>query len=129
MPMPVKSLPVIQRWDCRGCGDCCKTYHVRVTDAERARIEGQGWADDSEMKDVEPVVWDRQLGEYRLNHTAEGACVFYGPDGRCRIHAKFGAAAKPMACRIYPFALVPAGDHWRVGIRFACPSAATFRSR
>ena len=92
MPMPVKSLPVIQRWDCRGCGDCCKTYHVRVTDAERARIEGQGWADDSEMKDVEPVVWDRQLGEYRLNHTAEGACVFYGPDGRCRIHAKFGAA-------------------------------------
>ncbi|HVK19041.1 MAG TPA: YkgJ family cysteine cluster protein [Fimbriiglobus sp.] len=125
MPMPVKSLPVIQRWDCRGCGDCCKTYHVRVTDAERARIEGQGWADDSEMKDVEPVVWDRQLGEYRLNHTAEGACVFYGPDGRCRIHAKFGAAAKPMACRIYPFALVPAGDHWRVGIRFACPSAAT----
>jgi lysine-N-methylase len=124
MPMLVKSLPVIQRWDCRGCGDCCKTYHVRVSDAERARIEEQDWRADSEMKDVEPVVWDRQLGEYRLNHTAEGACVFYGPDGRCRIHAKFGAAAKPMACRIYPFALVPAGDHWRVGVRFACPSAA-----
>lgn len=124
MPMPVKSLPVIQRWDCRGCGDCCKTYHVRVTDAERARIEAQDWRADPDMKDVETVVWDRQLGEYRLNHTAEGACVFYGPDGRCRIHAKFGAAAKPMACRIYPFALVPAGDHWRVGVRFACPSAA-----
>ena len=29
-----------------------------------------------------------------------------------------------MACRIYPFALVPAGDHWRVGLRFSCPSAA-----
>jgi lysine-N-methylase len=122
MPMPVKSLPVIQRWDCRGCGDCCKTYHVRVSDAERARIEGQHWDDDPEMKGVELMVWDRHLGEYRLNHTADGTCVFYGPDGRCRIHAKFGAAAKPMACRIYPFALAPAGDHWRVGMRFSCPS-------
>lgn len=122
--MPVKSLPVIQRWDCRGCGDCCKTYHVRVTDAERARIEGQDWRADPAMAGVEPLVWDRHLGEYRLNHTADGACVFYGPDGRCRIHARLGAAAKPMACRIYPFALVPAGDHWRVGLRFSCPSAA-----
>jgi lysine-N-methylase len=124
MPMPVKSLPVVQRWDCRGCGDCCKTYHVRVTDAERARIEAQDWRADPALAGVEPLVWDRHVGGYRLNHTPDGTCVFYGPDGRCRIHAKFGAAAKPMACRIYPFALVPAGDHWRVGIRFACPAAA-----
>src|SRR6185312_15037440 len=47
-----------------------------------------------------------------------------GPDNRCRIHAKFGAAAKPLACRIYPFLLVPAGDHWRLGLRYACPSSA-----
>ena len=33
-------------------------------------------------------------------------------------------AAKPLACRIYPFLLVPAGDHWNLGLRMACPSAA-----
>ncbi|HET6575895.1 MAG TPA: YkgJ family cysteine cluster protein [Fimbriiglobus sp.] len=129
MPMPVKSLPVLQRWDCRGCGDCCKTYHVRVSDAERARLAAMDWRADPDMTGVDPVVWDKHLGDYRLNHTADGTCVFYGPDGRCRIHAKFGAAAKPMACRIYPFALAPAGDHWRVGIRFACPSAAANAGR
>jgi lysine-N-methylase len=129
MPLPVKSLPVVQNWDCQGCGDCCKTYHVRVTDAERARIESQGWGDDPGLAGAEPLVWDKQVGGYRLNHTADGACVFLGPDGRCRIHARFGPAAKPMACRIYPFVLVPAGDHWRVGIRYACPTATANEGR
>jgi lysine-N-methylase len=48
--------------------------------------------------------------------------VFLNEQGRCRIHAKFGGPAKPLACQVYPFTLNPAGDHWRVGIRFACPS-------
>src|SRR5213076_90831 len=65
----------------------------------------------------------------RLNHRPDGACVFLGPDNRCRIHAKFGSAAKPLACRVYPFMLVPAGDHWRVGLRFACPSATRSEGR
>ena len=63
-------------------------------------------------------------GEYRLNQNAEAACVFLGPGGRCRIHAKFGHDAKPLACRLYPFVLVPAGKRWRVGLRFSCPSVA-----
>jgi lysine-N-methylase len=120
----VRSLPVVQNWDCHECGECCKSYHIRVTDAERARIDGQGWAADPDLKGVELFVWDKDLGTYRLNHADDEACVFLGPDRRCRIHAKFGSAAKPMACRVYPFMLVPAGDHWRVGLRFACPSAA-----
>ena len=59
-----------------------------------------------------------------LNHRADGGCVFLGADNLCRIHGKFGSAAKPLACRIYPFLLVPAGDHWNLGLRLACPSAA-----
>lgn len=124
MPLPVKSLPVVQGWDCHGCGDCCKTYHVRVTGPEKARIESQNWAADPDLAGAETVVFDPKFGGHRLVHTPDGTCVFLGPGNRCRIHAKFGAAAKPMACRIYPFVMVPAGDHWRVGIRFACPSAA-----
>lgn len=129
MPLPVRPLPVIQKWDCHGCSDCCRTYAVRVSDEERDRIDGQNWDADPAMKGVLPVVFDPSAGGYRLNHTADGACVFLGPDNRCRIHAKFGSAAKPMACRLYPFVLVPAGDHWRVGIRFSCPSAADNKGR
>jgi len=129
MPLPVRSLPVVQNWDCHGCSDCCRTYHVRVTDEERKRIEGQGWDADPDLKAVDRVVYDRRSDGYRLNHRADGACVFLGPDNRCRIHAKFGPAGKPMACRLYPFVFTPAGDHWRVGVRFACPSAAENKGR
>jgi len=129
MPLPVRPLPSVQNWDCQGCSDCCRTYSVGVSEEERVRIDGQKWEDDPALKGVPPTVFDPGIGGYRMNHTADGACVLLGPDNRCRIHAKFGSAAKPMACRIYPFVLVPAGDHWRVGIRFSCPSAAKNEGR
>jgi lysine-N-methylase len=59
-----------------------------------------------------------------LNQAADGGCVFLNEKGLCRIHAKFGLDAKPLACRVFPFVLVPAGDSWRVGYRYACPSVA-----
>ncbi|HEY8504841.1 MAG TPA: YkgJ family cysteine cluster protein, partial [Gemmataceae bacterium] len=130
MALPVRSLPVIQNWDCHGCADCCREYLVRVTDEERARIEAQGWEDDPALRGVRLFTrkgWRRP--RYHLNRRADGACVFLDENHRCRIHARFGAGAKPLACRIYPFVLVPAGDHWRVGLRYACPSAAGNKGR
>src|SRR5579859_2179645 len=126
MPMPVRHLPVLQNWDCGGCTDCCREYHVHVTDEERARIDGQAWEKEPGFADLPLFVNDGKWRKprYRLNHDSTGACVFLGENGRCRIHAKFGSSAKPLACRIYPFVLIPAGDHWRVGLRFACPAAA-----
>jgi lysine-N-methylase len=128
MPMPVRSLPVVQNWDCHGCGECCRKYHIRVTAVEKARIESQGWPAE-ELGGLPPLAFDPHLGSDRLNQRPDGSCVFLGPDNRCAIHAKFGPAAKPMACRIYPFVLVPAGDHWRVGLRFACPAAVAGAGR
>lgn len=129
MPRPVRSLPTIQNWDCHGCSDCCRTYVVRVTAGEREKLLKQTWEDVPELAGVEPCYYDHTIKDYRLSHTPDGACVFLGPDNRCRIHGKYGSAAKPMACRIYPFILTPAGDHWRVGVRFACPSVADNKGR
>lgn len=124
MSLPVRSLPVLQNWDCHGCTDCCREYRVHVNADEKARIESQEWNNDPALKGVKILVWDGGwfTGQYRLNQRADGSCVFLDPKGGCRIHAKFGSEAKPLACRIYPFMLVPAGDHWRVGLRYACPS-------
>ena len=126
MPLPVRSLPVLQNWDCHGCTDCCREYRVQITADEKTRIESQGWENDPAMKGVKLVAWDGGwfAGGYRLNQQADGACVFLDPKGGCRIHAKLGSDAKPLACRVYPFVLVPSGDHWRAGLRFACPSVA-----
>ena len=126
MAMPVRSLPVVQNWDCGSCSACCRTYHVPVSADERKRIESQGWEQDADLQGTAYFVQEGSWfsgRSFRLNHRPDGACVFLGADNRCRIHAKFGSAAKPLACRIYPFLLVPAGDHWRLGLRFACPSS------
>jgi lysine-N-methylase len=127
MPLPVRSLPVLQNWDCQGCSICCRQYLVSVSPEEKKRIETQGWEKEPDFQGVPLFVrvgsWLSKKS-YRLNHRPDGACVFLGPDNRCRIHERHGSAAKPLACRIYPYMLVPSGDHWKLGIRFACPSAA-----
>jgi lysine-N-methylase len=131
MSFPIRQLPVIQNWDCHICGSCCKEYVVKVTDEERRRIEAQGWDKDPELagqplfKKTGPW-WGRR---YTLNHREDGSCVFLSEQGRCRIHEKFGYDTKPLPCRMFPFVLVPAGDHWRIGMRFACPSAAGNKGR
>ncbi|HEX4610769.1 MAG TPA: YkgJ family cysteine cluster protein, partial [Urbifossiella sp.] len=106
----------------RGCASCCRSYSIPVSADEQKRIEAQDWDADPVLKGT-PFFLPDGHGT-KLNHRPDGACVFLGDDNRCRIHAKFGSAAKPLACRVYPFLLVPAGDHWRVGLRYACPSAA-----
>ena len=39
----------------------------------------------------------------RLPRHVDGACVYLGKDNACRIHQHFGAASKPLMCRLYPF--------------------------
>src|SRR6516162_6903964 len=131
MALPILHLPVVQNWDCHVCGTCCKEYQVPVTDEERRRLEDQGWASDPEIggrplfKKRGPW-WSRR---YYLNHRPDGSCVFLSEQGRCRVHERFGYETKPLPCRLFPFVLVPTGDHWSVGVRFACPSAALNKGR
>jgi lysine-N-methylase len=131
MGFPLRHLPVLQNWDCHVCGTCCKEYLVTVTDEERRRIEAQGWESDPDFAGVplfrrEGPPWARR---HHLNHRPDGSCVFLRENGRCRIHERFGYETKPLACRLFPFVLVPVADHWRVGLRFACPSAAANKGR
>jgi len=131
MSLPIRHLPVLQNWDCHVCGTCCQEYQVQVSDDERKRIESQNWDRDRDLGGHEPFVrrgpfWARHT---TLNHRPDGSCVFLSDRGRCRIHEKFGYEAKPLPCRLFPFVLIPAGDHWKVGVRYACPSAAGNKGR
>lgn len=131
MSMPVRNLPLIQKWDCHSCSNCCREYDVAVTAEEQKRITEQGWDKDPAMAGVKLFHkigswWSRQTV---LNHKKEGGCVFLDENNQCRIHARHGSQAKPLACRLYPFILIPSGDHWRVGMRYACPSAVIDEGR
>jgi lysine-N-methylase len=122
------SLPTIQNWSCHSCGDCCRHHQIIVTDADRERILGQMWSSADGVPEGEAAFARVRGGQYRLAHRADGACVFLDENNRCRIHAKFGEAAKPLACRVYPFAFFPTGERSvALGLRFDCPSAVANR--
>ncbi len=116
-------VPRSQNWDCHGCALCCRNQMaVAVTAEEKRRIEEQHWtAADGVVPDR---IFVRFKGGHRLGQQADGSCVFLNDTGRCRIHARFGEAAKPLACRLFPFAIHPAGSKLTLSLRFSCPSAA-----
>ncbi len=82
-----------------------------VSEEEDERVRALG----AELGVESPVV------DGRLRFV-DGRCVFLDPAG-CRLHARYGAAAKPTICRQYPLVLVDTGAERRVGIDPGCYSA------
>ena len=124
---PVKSIPIeappFQNWSCRGCANCCRdTLRVELSAEEQQRLAAQGWSHAEGVDPASMIVTEG--GRARLGHRSDGACVFLDAASRCRIHAKFGEPAKPLACRSFPFALHPAGRKLVASLRFSCPAAA-----
>jgi lysine-N-methylase len=121
-------IPEFQNWSCHGCTDCCRGgLLIMLTPADKQRIEQQNWTPADGVDPAATIVAEGT--GFRLGHQSDGACVFLDPSGRCRIHAKFGEEAKPLACRLYPLVIHPAGKKLVVGLRFSCPSAAANRGQ
>src|SRR5438270_5131896 len=74
MPRPVRHLPVLQKWDCQVCGNCCHQYQVAVTEEERQRIQAQDWSELGKTPLFKRLGWFSR--RFRLNHREGGACVF-----------------------------------------------------
>lgn len=101
------------RFRCTGCGECCRHVHESVPleslDLFRLALhlrntgESITCIDDVVGKYADPVLLD-ECGYFvfMLKTTgSDDSCVFL-KDNRCSIHA-----AKPRACRIYPFVAEP----------------------
>ena len=126
MPSPL-SLPALQNWSCHSCGNCCRHHQINISETEHQRILDQKWTAADGVPPGEGA-FKKSHGAYHLAHQPDGACVFLDANNRCRIHARFGEAAKPLACRTYPFVFHPTGHKSiAIGLRFDCPSAAANR--
>jgi lysine-N-methylase len=124
-------LPTLQNWSCHNCGGCCRQHAIYITAEERKRIDDQKWTPADGVGGplfVEEGGWFKGKRQ-RLAHQADGGCVFLDEKGLCRIHAKFGEAAKPLACRIYPYAFHPSGRSVTVSLRYSCPSVVENRGK
>jgi lysine-N-methylase len=120
--------PSGQNWNCHGCSDCCRGgMFIPLSLEDRQRIEQQNWTAADGVDGSRAIVGG--ISGARLGHREDGACVFLDANGRCKIHAKFGEAAKPLACRLFPLVIHPAGKKLVVGLRFSCPSAAANRGK
>lgn len=96
----------------------------QITREECERIDKQRWG---ERLGVAPYV---RVGRgWVLNKRDDGACVFLDEDNRCKIHTEYGEAAKPLACRAFPFSVRPVRGGWQASLRFDCPSVISSKGR
>jgi lysine-N-methylase len=112
------------RFTCSRCGDCCRSFHILLGPGEAERLEGLDWGgsatDFAGVSTVVPAPVDPRSGRLALARRSDGACVYLGSGNQCRIHERFGEAAKPLLCRLYPFGFLPVGKRIAVDVSFAC---------
>lgn len=107
-------------WQCAGCGECCRTdWIVPVDPAVAAQLDG--WYRGSATQ----ATADPEL--LQLKHGGAD-CVFLLPDGICRIHCAHGYDAKPLACRLFPVALVRTPDSIDLSFAWDCPQVLPQRA-
>jgi len=130
MSLPIRTLPILEQWDCCGCGICCRATIIRLNDEDVERIRGQRWEEDPDYRGKKIVV-RRGLfrRRYRLAQGRGGTCIFYTAERRCRIHELHGLEAKPLICQMFPFQLVSLDEAACVTLRRNCPTAAADRGR
>lgn len=103
------------RHACHACGSCCHGWQIFLGKDEHERIARHAEA----LGVADPIVGG-------MLRQVDDRCVFLGEDRLCRIHARFGAAEKPLVCQIYPRRRVSTEDALRVGADPSCSS--TWRS-
>jgi lysine-N-methylase len=119
------------RFTCTQCGDCCRTWNVPLQPAERERIQRLDWTGrEPDLVDASVSVSTQGPGgapAIRLHRRDDGSCVFLGARNQCRIHEHFGADAKPLACRLYPFGFKAIGSRVAVDVAFSCRAVSEGR--
>ena len=101
------------RFRCTGCGQCCRTLRVAVTDRDLERLVRASGLDAERLVDwLEPDAVDmsgepesfvdlRQGRRLMVLAHGPGGCRLLGDGARCSVYA-----ARPRDCRLFPFDVV-----------------------
>ena len=91
-------------YSCTSCGRCCRDWHVYLSRIELERLKQLSWgATDGIPSDLSVEIG----GTNYVAHRENGACIYLDEaTNLCKIHSKFGEAAKPLGCRVYPWNVV-----------------------
>lgn len=130
MTLPIRTLPIVERWDCHSCGFCCRSTKFKLSDEDLKKLREQHWEQHSDFRGVQVVTrhgWWKKY--YQLGKRPDGTCIFLTEDNLCRIHRDLGESAKPLICRLFPFQLVPLEQFAFVTLRQYCPSVVADKGR
>jgi lysine-N-methylase len=116
--------PADLRFTCSRCGECCRGSNVLLAEGEADHLASLPWEGaDRDLAGIQPgaaLPGDSVPGRLALSRREDGACVYLGSENQCRIHERFGAEAKPLMCRLFPFGFSTVGDRVAVDVSFAC---------
>ncbi|MEX2093263.1 MAG: YkgJ family cysteine cluster protein [Pirellulales bacterium] len=130
MTLKLRTLPILEQWDCHHCTACCRETTILLTPDDLARLRGQQWDQHPDYRGIRTVESSSWLvGKPVLAHRPDGSCVFLTEAGRCRIHELFGPEAKPFMCRQFPLQVVATDRGAVATVVRSCPSAAADRGR
>ena len=84
------------RYDCRGCGACCKGHGIGLDVAGGQLVQ---------LLARRPAIaaFLRRRGDAITALNPRDRCWFLADDGLCRIEVEDGRTAKPASCRLFPF--------------------------
>ena len=104
--------PEGQRFECTGCGKCCRSKWVARVDITKRDLflEKRGFQSLRILSD----------GRLATNVRPDGSCVFQSESNdSCEL---FGEELRPDSCLQFPFMLRETPDGVEVGVSFICPS-------
>ena len=84
------------RYECRGCGACCKGHGIGLDVAAGQLVQ-------LVSRRPELTAFLRRRGDAITAFNPRDRCWFLEDDGLCRIENEDGRAAKPASCRLFPF--------------------------
>jgi len=115
-------LAVAATADCAECRLPCCSYAIDVAQEEAPELvaAAQTFGVDGEalFGDVATDGDGRSL--LRLSRRSDGQCLLLDEGGRCRVHASFGLARKPIVCQLYPAHPVVTPEGPRLSLRSGC---------
>jgi Fe-S-cluster containining protein len=84
------------RYECRGCGACCKGHGIGIDVAGGQLVQLLG-------RRPALAAFLRRRGDAITAFNPRDRCWFLADDGLCRIEVDDGRPAKPASCRLFPF--------------------------
>lgn len=112
------------RFDCTACGSCCHGVNVPFDRDALARLGPDRLAvlqQELRFTGSPVVVLEGQdAGEaLPLCRNRHGACLFL-EGALCGLHRRWGADAKPLVCRMFPWEFLRTPDGITVGLQMEC---------